>query len=107
MNKIKKKIKMEIRKFNQPQKEKIYLKNIIDPRYPNIYDIDGFKGIEMKQSGYDVEKGFCDWDCVIQRISDGKYFKFTFTEFGHNGNSMAEEIAVEVNKKTKTIYFYE
>lgn len=52
--------------------------------------------ISDKQLNFDAEKGFTDHEVVIQRFSDGKYFQFTYTEFGHNGDDIREQIATEV-----------
>ena len=61
---------------------------------------------EVKQN-FDAEKGYIDYETVIQRISDKKFFKFTYTQFGYNGNDMKNQIAEEVFEKEKMTKYYE
>ena len=81
-------------------------------KYPHIKDLyiddwDTCKCVQQTQISFDAEKGFVDYDVVIQRLSDGKFFKFNYTQFGHNGNNMLEQTASEVQEKTKTVKYYE
>ena len=81
-------------------------------KYPGDTDLcmddwDTIWVIEENQVYYDTEKGFCDYECVFQRKSDEKFFKFTYTQYGHNGDNILEQEAYEVFKKTKTVEYYE
>lgn len=93
-------------------KEKINVKDLaINSKYPGddelcIDDWDTCVEVERKQISFDSEKGFVDYRVVIQRISDGKFFKFEYTQFGCNGNNIREQIAVEVEEKEKVIKYY-
>ena len=96
-------------------KEKIKVKDLAKnakyPEYKNlcIDDWDTCVSIQDKEKDFDASKGFIDHEIVIKRLSDDKFFKFSYTEFGTNGNDMLEQIAIEVEEKTKikTIYYYE
>lgn len=87
------------------KKETIKLSEVHKYDYPE--DLDGYKLIKEDQTDFDAEKGFVDKEVVIQRLEDGKYFKFTYTQFGHNGSDLLEQTAEEVIRKEKTIYIYE
>ena len=91
---------------------KINVKDLaINAKYPNdnnlcIDDWDTCKQIQEVKKDYDSEKGFINYEVVIQRLSDGRFFKFIYTQFGHNGNNILEQIAYEVFPKTKTVTHY-
>lgn len=72
-----------------------------------VYDWDTCNLIEDVEKDFDGEKGFIDHEIVVQRISDEKFFKFTYTEYGQGDNNMSEQTAVEVFEKEKTIKYYE
>ena len=81
-------------------------------KYPNdkdlcIDDWDTCRVVKEKQCNFDSEKGYTDYEVVIRRLSDNKFFKFTYTQFGHNGDNIREQIATEVFPKEKTITVYE
>lgn len=65
-----------------------------------------WKWIKDWQENFDSEKGFVDIVTIMQRISDGKYFKITHTQFGHNGNNLQEQIAKEVIRTEVITYKY-
>lgn len=94
-------------------KEKIRVAELAkNDKYPDdnelcIDDWDTCRRIEEIQVGFDGEKGFCDYEIVIQRFSDGKFFKFTYTKFGYHGDNTREQIAYEVEEKQKMITYYE
>lgn len=80
-------------------------------KYPNInnlyiYDWDTINVIEEKIVSFDSEKSFVDKEVIFQRNSDGKYFKFEYTEFGYHGNNILEQNAEEVFKEIKTIQIF-
>ncbi len=101
-----------IRKQND-SKERLAIEDIAkNDKYPDLEDLmpddwDGFVHIQSIEKDFDAEKGFVDYDTVIMRRSDGKFFKFTYTQFGHNGSDMLEQTAVECVRKEKTVYYYE
>jgi len=80
-------------------------------KYPNqdlcIDDWDTCKCVYREKKYYDSEKGFIDYEIVVKRNSDGKFFKFTYTQFGHNGDDILEQTAHEVEEKEKTVKYYE
>ena len=86
-------------------REKFEISSVHDQDYPE--DWDGFVLIEQNEADFDGEKGFVDYECVIQRLSDDKFFGFTYTQFGHNGSDLLEQTAKEVFPKQKTITVYE
>lgn len=94
-------------------KEKIEVSTLAkNDKYPNdnnlcIDDWDTCGCVSRIEKNFDAEKGFVDYEVVIQRYSDGKFFKFTYTQFGHNGDDIREQIAYEVEKKEKMIKYYE
>jgi hypothetical protein len=69
----------------------------------------GFAFVEEKLSGNDLEKGIEDKEAIIQRTSDGKFFKIEWWESPHR--SLFEDISfpfdgyeVFPHVITKTIY---
>lgn len=47
---------------------------------------EGFEYIQEEQTYFDGEKGYCDYEVIIKRISDGKFFKGQYTDYGkHEG----------------------
>lgn len=70
-------------------------------------DFEGFVCVYDEQTGFDGEKGFCDNEVVIMRKSDEKYFKFEYTDYGKGEDDISEQVAVEVEKKSKTVFYYE
>jgi len=86
-------------------REIIKISDITDDDYP--YDIDGFNVVKDETSYFDSEKGFVDNICVLQREKDGKFFKVEYTDFGMGDSNFLEQIAVEVKRKVKKVYYYE
>jgi len=43
----------------------------------------------------------------MKRRSDGKFFKFIYTDYGKGDSNIKEQIAYEVERKEKTVYYYE
>jgi V8-like Glu-specific endopeptidase len=94
-------------------KEKI---NVIDlatnAKYPDdknlsIDDWDACKLIQREEHGFDAEKGFIDYKIVVQRLSDNKFFKFNYTQYGHSGSDILEQTAIECEEKEKIVKYYE
>ena len=94
-------------------KEKIKVIDLAkNAKYPNdndlhIGDWDTCRCIYKESTYYDSEKGFIDYDIVVQRKSDNKFFKFTYTDFGHGQDNIKEQIAYEVEEKEKLVKYYE
>ena len=83
----------------------------VNAKYPGdedlcIDDWDTCVQVQDIQVGYDAEKGFIDHEIVVKHNSDGKYFKFEYTQFGHSGSNILEQTAREVQEKTKTVKYY-
>lgn len=81
-------------------------------KYPDdndlsIDDWDTCKCIYQENISFDGEKGFVDIEVVVQRLSDNKFFKFTYTDYGRGESSLLEETAYEVEEKEKVIKYYE
>lgn len=72
----------------------------------HLEDTDGIEIIEDIESGFDAEKGFINHEVVFKRLTDGKFFKVEYTEFGYNGTDLIEQTAIEVFPEiiTKVIY---
>jgi len=68
---------------------------------PEEYEI-----IEETQVGFDGEKGFCDYEVIIKRKFDGKFFKGFRTDFGM-GNEEIDTEWKEVFQKPVTRFIYE
>ena len=94
-------------------KEKIpVLELAVNSKYPdnNTLDIDDWdtcKVVERKQIYFDPEKGSVKYEVVIKRFSDGKFFKFKYTQYGYSGDNIRDQIAYEVEEKEKVIKYYE
>ena len=101
-----------LRKFNEAiGKEKINFKGNKGLKYLMFEDKiehegELYKLVEKNKTRFDGEKGFVDYDIVIRRISDKKYFKGEGTDYGHHDREV-EPIFYEVERKEKTIYYYE
>lgn len=87
-------------------KEKIPVKDICPYNYFDDLNPD-FKYIEEKQTRFDGEKGYVTMEAIVQRKSDGKYFKFKYENWGRGESSIREETAYEVQRKEKITYYYE
>jgi len=67
---------------------------------------EGFEYIQEKQTYFDGEKGYCDYEVIIKRISDNKYFKGQYTDWGqHDGK--VKQVWVETFPKQVTTIIYE
>ena len=86
-------------------REKVRIKDVHIEDYPE--DWDGYILLEQNECNFDAEKGFVDYKCVVQRLSDDKFFGFEYTQFGHNGSDLLEQTMEEVFEKTKTVTYYE
>ena len=102
-----------IKKYNKFITESIINREILDVSNYNLNwlsygDEEGFESIERNQVGFDPEKGFADFEIIIKRISDGKFFKGKITQLGHNGTELAYGGEFkEVLPKTRTKIYYE
>jgi len=92
-------------KTNKQGKEIIDISDITEYGYPD--DILGFTLIEQNAENFDGEKGFIDYDCIIQREKDGKFFSVEYTEFGQGESDLLDQTAVEVKRKERMTYYYE
>lgn len=86
-------------------KEKIELADVHKYNYPD--DWDGYVTIEETQDSFDGEKGFVDMIVIFQRLSDSKYFRVNYCNYGRGESDFLEQTAVEVTKKQKTIDYFE
>jgi len=67
---------------------------------------EGFKFIQEEQTYFDGEKGYCDYEVIIKRLSDNKFFKGQYTDWGHHVIEV-EKVWVETFPKQITITTYE
>jgi hypothetical protein len=67
----------------------------------------GYSWVKDRKLNYDAEKNMVDVEVIFQRISDGKYFKVTYTQYNHCGNSLEDETAIEVFPKQVVSIIYE
>ena len=90
---------MKLKRFNENNqgKEIVRIRDITDYGYPD--DILGWKLIEQENVYFDGEKGYVDYECVLQREKDDKFFKFTYSDWGRGEGNFLEQTAVEVEKK--------
>lgn len=95
------------------RKETIKLKDIAtNAKYPedkNLHpdDWDTVRVIQETKKSFDGEKGFIDIELVFKRLSDGKLFKFEYTNFGQGQNDILDQTATEVEEKSKILKYYE
>lgn len=92
-------------------KEKIRLEDNEDNKRLILYEGDDlnntdFEWIEEKQVDFDSEKGSADFDVILKRKSDGKFFKF-FKLKGSAGWRETDFHGVEVVPKQVTLIVYE
>lgn len=66
----------------------------------------GFEYIQETQIYFDSEKKYCDYEVIIKRVSDGKFFKGQYTGWGHGINEV-EMVWVETFPKAITTVIYE
>jgi hypothetical protein len=65
-----------------------------------------YEFVKKDQTYFDGEKGYVQYHVIIQRESDGKYFK-GFAEDWGRGEREVDTKFVEVFKKEKITYYYE
>ena len=100
-----------MKKFSQineasPTREKINLSSHPYLKYLFDENIDGYDLINKEESSFDGEKGFVDYDIIIQRKSDGKFFKGEATDYGRHEREVDPNFR-EVFPRQKTITVYE
>ena len=86
------------------------IRSLIDEDYEdyNEEEILDFEYVKEKVSYTDIPKGYQDIDVIVKRVSDDKYFKFTYCNSDYvsfdetNNDIFAEEVFPK--KVTKTIY---
>ena len=88
-------------------REKIRLKDISEGYNTEEFIDDNFEFEQETQVSFDIEKGCIEHEVVFRRISDGTYFKYVFTDRGREYNTMIEQIATQVTRKEKTVYYFE
>ena len=62
------------------------LRSLLDEEYEN-YDeeeILDYEFIQEYEIYHDLEKGYEDYDVIIKRVSDGKYFKFEYSKSNYH-----------------------
>lgn len=79
--------------------------NFIDGEIEDWLPVE-YEIIEKNQTGFDGEKGFCDFEIIIKRLSDGKVFKCLETDYGQ-GQVDYESQWTEVFPKTIKKIIYE
>lgn len=88
-------------------KEKIKLSDISEGYNHEEYIDKLYSWVADKQINFDAEKGYIDYEVIIQRNSDDKFFKYTYTQFGYNGDDILDQVATEVQEKQRIEYYYE
>lgn len=82
--------------INQEKKEREVIP-ISSLKYYSIQEFaDGFREIDAIQKDFDGEKGHSTYDYIFQRVSDGKYFKLEYTDYGYNGDNLGDNNLEEV-----------
>jgi len=101
---------MKLKRYNemalQNNRETVRLRDICTEERPEYGLSNGWNLIKSEECNFDAEKGFIDHECIIQRKSDSKYFKFEYTQFGYNGTDLLEQTASEVFRRAVTTYEY-
>lgn len=67
----------------------------------------GFLFVEETQTYFDPEKHYTNNDLIIKRISDGKFFKGEFSDWGCGEIEVSDYEFTEVLPITKTVVVYE
>lgn len=76
-------------------REKVPISEILV--HDSIYDeLKGFEYVESQEQDFDSEKGFIDSVFILKRVSDGKFFRVIYTDYGHGNNNLLEQEAEEV-----------
>jgi len=65
-----------------------------------------YEFVKKDQTDFDSEKGYVSYNIIIQRESDGKYFKGYAQEWGRGENLVHTEFE-QVFRKEKVTYYYE
>lgn len=75
-------------------------------KYFPYENIEGFKFIQEESTYFDGEKGYTNYDVIMQRKSDSKFFKGSYEDWGA-GDKEVELKWEEVFPKQVTITVYE
>ena len=94
-------------KYDNRGREIVALRDIAHSDSHAEDSIDGFQVVEEEQVYYDGEKGYIELNCVIQRESDGKYFKFSYTRWPQGNGDLKRQVAHEVKRKERMVYYYD
>ncbi len=70
------------------------------------HDGEVYEFVTKEQKSFDGEKGYITYDVIIQRKSDGKYFKGKAEDWGRGEREVNPKF-VEVQRKEKITYYYE
>lgn len=89
------------------KRETLKVSDITNERYICVDDLPGFYLVQSEQVGWDSEKKFADFKCILCRKSDEKLFKLEYTEYGCGENDLLESELEEVFPREKTIIVYE
>ena len=94
---------------NTTPREKINVADLAkNAKYPNMKNLqpddwDTCKVISETKESFDGEKGMVEMELILQRNSDGKFFKVNYYDWGRGNSDILEQTAVEVFPKTETI----
>jgi hypothetical protein len=97
---------------NMNLKMEISIRELIDCTYDDekfVYPTDwqNCNIVYERQLYYDSNEGFLTTEVIVQRKSDNKFFKFSYTEYPGKGTNVIKQKAKEVFPKQKTITVYE
>ena len=91
--------------FSSVPKKELYWGFLYGDNYVNLDD-EVYEFVKKEQTYFDGEKGYVQYDIIIQRESDGKYFKGTGEDWGRGEREVDPEFE-QVFKKEKITYYYE
>jgi hypothetical protein len=66
-----------------------------------------FDFVEEKSIGYDAEKNVVEYELILKRHSDSKYFKVEYSQYSYLGSSIKIEYGMQVFPKQITTIIYE
>ena len=68
--------------------------------------IEGFDFVQEEKVYFDSEKGYVDIEIIIKRLHDNKFFKGTYSNWGHSNIEWESSIFDEVFPQQKTVITY-
>ena len=69
--------------------------------------MEGYRTVSIHQTYFDSEKNYVQKEVVVERISDNKFFKSEFSDWGSGGKEWLSYTFTEVFPKQITTTIYE